>query len=201
MGKIVKKVKTDEKPFDINSIKTGDTFLTTDYSSFISWCIRGVMKKFAKKNNIDSSIVLSHSGRFVWIANELYVYGSVDSGYKPWLFNNHYSLNDSNEGVIIMRRKIPLTKEEENKTINYCQYLVTVSIGYQYWNFIQWLAFVYLNIDLFKKDGDQFTYCFESELMCRRNLNPEKYGDTYQTDFFRLLNDINYEIVYKNIKE
>ena len=186
--------------FNIKDIKTGDAFLTTDYSSFISKAIRYVMTAWGKKKGYDTQTVLSHAGTFVWIADELYVYGSVESGFKPWLFRYHYSLIDPNEGVIIMRRKEPLTDKEEKQITNYNQHLTTVSIGYQYWNFIQWLVLVYLGINMFKVDSDNFTYCFESQLLCRKNLNPDRYGETWMTDYFMLVNDPYYDIIYKNVK-
>lgn len=186
----------------LDDIKTGDTLLCTDYTSFISKAIVKVMKKWAKKkygiNNPE--IVLSHSARFARIAGELYVYGSIDSGYKPWLFKNHYSLNDPNEGIVIQRRKVPLTEEEENKTINYMQHLVAINLMYQYWMFIQFLLLVYCNINIFKKRSDDFTYCYYGEWKCRQNLNPETHTQTPIVDFFMLLNDPEYEIIYKNIK-
>ena len=185
---------------EITDIQTGDGFLTTTYNNFVSKAIVYVMKKWAKKKGIQAPIVLSHAAGFAWIAGELYVYGSIDSGYKPWIFNKHYSLTDSNEGVVVMRRKIALTDAEKNQTINYMQHLTTVSFMYQYWNLLKWLILVYLNINLFRPDSEKTTYCYESELMRRKNLNPDKYGETYQADFFMLIDDPNYEIIYKNLK-
>jgi len=195
----------------INDIQTGDNFLTTSYDDFVSKSIVKVMKKYAKQHNIKSEIVLSHAAELIWIANELYVYGSIDSGYKPWLFRRHYKLDDPNEGCVIMRRKIPLTDDEKNKITNYCQYLVGVSFMYQYFNLIKWLVLVYLHINLFKLSYKiskllniiyKITYCYQSTFMCRKNLNPEYYGnyEDYMVDFFMLINDDKYEIIYKNIK-
>lgn len=196
----------------LNDIKTGDSFLVTNYEDFISKCIVHVMKKWAKKRGIKTDIILSHAAEFIWITNELYVYGSIDSGYKPWLFRKHYSLDDLNEGCVIMRRKIPLTIEEQNKITNYCQYLVGVSFMYQYFNLVKWLLLVYLNINIFKLSYKiskflntvyKITYCYESTYMCRKYLNPEYYNnhEDYMVDFFMLINDINYEIIYKNLKK
>jgi len=184
---------------DIKDIKTGDAFLTREYNDFLSKEICYVMKKWGKKKGYDTSTIFSHAGTFIWIADELYVYGSVESGYKPWLFRLHYSFDDPNEGVAVMRRKTPLTEAEEKQITNYCQHLTTISISYQFWNFIQWLVLVYLGINLFKKDSQDFTYCYESQMLCRKNLDPDKYGETWQTDIYMLLNDPNYEIIYKKL--
>jgi len=181
-------------------IKTGDTLLVTDYASFVSRMIVKVMKRWAKKKGYKSDIVLSHAGHFAWISGRLYVFGSIDSGYKPWLFENHYELDCDELGIVIMRRNEPLTIEEESKTTHFALHLVALSFMYQYWNFIQWLFLVYLNINFFRKDSDVVNYCYESEMMCRKNLNPDRYGETYQTDFFDLINDPNYQIIYKNLK-
>ena len=196
---------------ELSSIQTGDNFLTTDYNSFVSTTIVKVMKKYAKQHNIKSEIVLSHAAELIWIAGELYIYGSIDSGYKPWLFRKHYSLTGSTEGCVIMRRKTPLTEEEQNKITNYCQYLVGVSFMYQYFNLIKWLALVYLHINLFKLSYkiskllntiNKITYCYQSTYMSRKNLNPEYYNnhEDYMVDFFMLIDDNNYEIIYKNLK-
>jgi len=131
----------------------------------------------------------------------LYVYGSIDSGYRPWIFKDHYSLTDPNQGVVIQRRETPLTVAEENKTIKYVQHLTTVSWMYQYWNFIQWLALVYLGWNWFSKDPDHFTYCYEADYKRRKNLNPEWYpGQDWRVDFFMLSEDKHYPVIYKNLK-
>ena len=190
-------------------IKTGDTLLIMDKKSFISKSIVKVMKKWAwKKYKIaNPPIVLSHAARFAKVYNTTYVYGSIDSGYKPWEFDKHYSFDSGEYSIVIMRRKIPLTPTEEERTFRYIQELTAVSFAYQYANFIKWLALVYLNINLFKLSDKisklfsiqrKITYCYESEYMCRKNLNPKNYGDTYQVDFFMLINDPNYEIIYKS---
>jgi len=97
-----------------------------------------------------------------------------------------------------MRRKTELSEAETIQTFNYCLHLDSVSIMYQYWNFVQWLFLVYLGINTFKKDNDGFTYCYESEAKARKNLNPENYGDVEQTDIYKLLLDPNYHIIYKS---
>lgn len=184
----------------IDQIQTGDTLLVTNYKDFVSKTIVSTMKKYNKQNNINCPIVLSHSVRFARIAGKLYVFGSIDSGYKPWIFEKHYSLNDPNEGLVIMRRKTPLTIKEKAQTTNYCLHLTTVSFVYQYWALLQWLLLVYLKIDTFKQDSDKTNYCYESEHMCRKNLDSTKYGETYKTPFHILITDPNYEIIYNNIK-
>jgi len=180
---------------DISEIKTGDSFLVRG-NSWISKTICAVMKHWGKKNKQPISPIYSHAGRFIWIAGELYLFGSVENGYNPILFKNHYDWNA--DDFAIMRRKTPLSDIETNQTTNYVLHLDTVSISYQYWNFIQWLMLVYLNINTFKKDSDKFTYCYESERMARKNLNPEWYGNVAETDIFELLYDPNYDIIYKS---
>lgn len=178
---------------DINSIKTGDTLLV-NRDNFISKTICKVMRHWGKKRNQNTSLLYSHGARFIWIADELYVFGSVDNGYNPILFKKHY--NWDTDDFAVMRRVKELTPEEEKQTTNYCLHLDTISISYQYWNFIQWLLLVYLNINTFGKDSDKFNYCFESERMARKNLNPENYGDVNRTDIFDLLYDKNYKIIH-----
>jgi hypothetical protein len=182
-----------------DQIHTGDTFLVTNPKDFVPRQICAVMRQWAKKKGYDKlpdynpKFIFSHAARFAWIAGELYLFGSIDSGYKPILFRRHY--NFDKDYYIVMRRKAALSDTEKDQTINQCIHLVTVSGLYQFWNFVQWLALVYLDINLFKKDSDKFTYCYEGERMARKDLNPENYGDTYQTDLFQLVYDPNYEII------
>jgi hypothetical protein len=179
----------------LKDIKTGDTFLVKS-NSFLSKTICKVMKKWGKKKGYDTSLIFSHAARFIWIADKLYLFGSVDNGYNPILFNRHYNWN--NDNFIIMRRNKELSELEQKQTTTYCLHLDTVSISYQYWNFVQWLFKVYLNINLFKKDSDKFTYCYESERKARKDLNPENYQEVYITDIYQLLYDPNYKIIYKS---
>jgi len=181
--------------FRKEDIKTGDTFLVRS-DTFLSKTICKVMRHWGKKNGYPTDMIYSHAARFVWLADELYLFGSVENGYNPILFDRHYDWD--HDDFVVMRRKTPLTPEEEKQTIHYVLHLDTVSVSYQYWNFIQWLLLVYLNIDTFKEDGDKFNYCYESEARARRNLNPEFYDKVYKASVFDLLYDPNYEIIYKS---
>lgn len=182
---------------NINDIQDGDTLLVRNEKSFLSRTICKVMTKWGKRNGYPVTPMYSHAARFVWIADTLYVFGSVDNGYQPWEFNKHYDWNESDFAV--MRRINPLTDEEKKQTTRFVLHLDTVSISYQYWNFIQWLMLVYLHIDTFGKDSEKFMYCYESERECRKNLNPEHYiGDVSKTSIFDLLYDQNYEVIYKS---
>lgn len=181
---------------DLKDVKTGDTLLV-NADTFLSRTIRKVMKKWGKKKGYDTSVLFSHAARFVWIADELYVFESVDNGYQPRIFSRHYDWETADFAV--MRRKEELTEAETKQTTHFCLHLDTLSVGYQYWNFIQWLLLVYLNINTFGKgDRDRFEYCYESEMEARKNLNPDKYGDVDQTDIFELLYDPNYKVIYKS---
>jgi len=177
-------------------VKTGDTLLV-NADTFLSKIIRKVMKKWGKRQGYPINIIYSHAARFIWIADTLYVFGSIENGYQPWEFDKHYDWEKSDFAV--MRRKKELSVKEVKQTTNYVLHLDTVSISYQYWNFIQWLLLVYLNISTFNNDRDKFTYCYESEHKARKNLNPNWYvGSVAQTDIFELLYDSNYEIIYRN---
>jgi hypothetical protein len=183
---------------DIKEIKNGDSFLVNG-DTFLSRTICKVMKHWGKKKGYNTTILYSHAARFCWIADELYLFGSVDNGYQPIKFRLHYDWNK--DDFAIMRRKTELSATEEKQTINYCLHLDTVSVGYQYWNFIQWLLLAYVGINTFKKGtNDSFNYCYESERKCRKDLNPENYGDVSQTDIFDLLYDPNYTILYRSKK-
>lgn len=179
----------------IEEIKTGDTILVNQ-DTFLSRTIQKVMKKWGKRQGWPTSPIYSHAGRCVWIEGKLYVFESVVNGYNPRLFERHYDLVESD--LAIMRRIEPLSEEEMVQTTHYCLHLDTISISYQYWNFIQWLLLVYLRFDTFHKDSDKFEYCYESEAKARKNLNPDHYGYVNQTDIFELIYDPYYEVIYKS---
>jgi hypothetical protein len=179
----------------INDIQTGDTWLVKS-DSFLSRVICRVMKHWGKKCGLNTNLVYSHAARFVWIADELYLFGSVENGYNPIPFLLHYDLKKSN--YAIMRRRLPLAEDGKKKTTRYCLHLDTISLSYQYWNLFQWLAKVYLNINLFRKDSDKFLYCYEAERKARKDLNPDHYKEVFITDVFDLLDDPYYVIIAIN---
>lgn len=193
---------------NILDIKDGDTLLVTNHKSFVSRTIVKVMRHWGKKlvkrgiytqEQVDSLHIQSHAARLFWDRGLLYVYGSIDSGYKPWLFERHY--NWATSDFTIMRRKTPLTSTEAAVSFHFAQHLVAISLGYQFVNFLQWLATVYLGIRGFntrKDDNDKFEYCYESEREHRKHLNPEWYGNVDQTDIYDLMLDPHYEIIYQS---
>lgn len=180
---------------NINDIQDGDTFLVRS-NSFLSKTICKVMKHWGKKNGYNVNLLYSHAARFIWIADELYIFGSVANGYNPILFTKDYDWNT--DDFAVMRRKKPLSNKEKKQTTRFVLHLDSISVMYQYWNFIQWLLLVYLNINTFGKDSAKFMYCYESEREARKNLNPENYGDVSETSIFDLLYDENYEVIYKS---
>jgi len=197
---IIKRLVTD-RVFPVNSIqsisevKTGDTFL--GYSdTFLGRSIRSVMRRWGKKKGYDTWLIPNHAARYV-LVNKIptpYLFGSIESGYKPIEWAKHYDWEK--DKFVVMRRKTPLTESEETQTTRYCLHLVTVSWVYQLWNFMQWIMLVYLGIDTFRPDRDAFTYCYESERKARKDLNPDNYGDVSRTDIFDLLYDPNYELIF-----
>ncbi len=180
---------------NIIDIKTGDSFLIRGTSK-ISDLIYKIMKHWGKKKGLNTDLIYTHAARFIWINNDLYIFGSIGNGYEPLLFTDKYNWNTTDFAV--MRRKIPLTIEEQNKTTEYVLHLDSISIGYQYWNFFQWLFLIYLGVDFFGKGSDKFNYCYESERKARKNLNPENYGNVTETSIFDLLYDKNYDIIYRS---
>ena len=180
----------------LSDVKTGDSFGFRG-NSFVSKVILNTMKYWGKRHGYNVDKLYSHFGRAVWIANKLYIFGSIDSGYKPWLFELHYDweLDD----FIIMRRTKELVIIEEIDTTHFCMHLTTINLFYQYLALLQWLILVYLRINTFKNHpSNDFTYCYRAELMCRADLNPENYKQTSVVDVFMLRDDPNYEIIYSS---
>ena len=176
-----------EETMKITDIKTGDTLLTNS-DKFLSRVIVKVMRHWGKKTGRKERKLYSHAGRFAWLGGELYVFGSIASGYNPSTFKGG--------DFAIMRRRVPLTEEETNKTINYMLHLDSISLGYQYWNFVKWLLRVYLNINILWKKTPRFLYCYEAEYYARQNLDPLTHPDQ-PVDIFTLLEDPEYEIIHE----
>jgi hypothetical protein len=196
------KIPVDLPPMMIEAIKTGDNLLIRNPNDFVSRSIVGVMKDYAKEQgytsdpNFDINFTFSHAATFVWVGGKLYLYGSIDSGYKPILFNKHYDWY--NDQYCIMRRNGELTIEDENTVITECQHLVTVSNGYRYWMFLGWLAKVYLNFNTFgKRSPEHFTYCYESTRLVRQALSGNT-DPTAITDVYELIYDPEYSVIYRN---
>lgn len=188
---------------ELKDVKTGDTLLVSNRRSLISRLIIREMKKWGKKKYPEyaGEKVWSHAGTFVWIEGSLYVFESVDNGYKPRLFARHYNWYSSD--MAVMRRNTELTKDEEVRLTHFCLHLVTISLSYQFWNFIQWLVLINTGKNWFPKreDNDKHEYCYESAMECRKFLNPDNYGNVDQTDIYQLLHDTNYKLIYTSFNE
>lgn len=190
----------------LNEVETGDDFLVRG-SSFLSRSICHVMVKWGKQKGYDLQVialVMSHAAKFVRhteLPDTPFLYGSTESGYKPLEFERHYSWDE--DEFIIMRKVGGLSSEQKSKVLRFVIHLVTVSIMYQYWNLIQWLLLVYLHINTFTWDSEDFNYCYESCYLTRRELNPEDYPSTKNPDIFQLILGKGYEIIHysKKLKE
>lgn len=187
----------------ISDIQTGDNFFVRG-DSFLSRSICHVMRKWGKKRGYSLDIiskVMSHAAVFV-VHKELpdvpYLYGSTESGYKPIEFDKHYSWDE--DEFIIMRRIGGLNDEQIGKVLRFVLHLTTVSLLYQYWNLIQWLLLVYLNINTFTWDSDDFTYCYESCYLTRREIDSDDYPKIKNPDIFQLLTGNKYEVIYYSKK-
>src|ERR1035437_4283095 len=97
----------------INDVETGDSFLVKG-TGFLSNLIYTVMKHWGKKKGYNTDLIYTHAARFIWIGDDLYIFGSVGNGYNPLLFIDKYDWNTTDFAV--MRRKIPLTAAEEDQT-------------------------------------------------------------------------------------
>jgi hypothetical protein len=193
----IKELRLKLKTMKLEDVQIGDSMLRRDPKDFISRVICAVMVKWGKKQGYNTDLVYSHAAALIPISGLVYAFGSIDSGYKPWVFEKHYDWDK--DDFCIMRRKTPLTKEEQEQTTNFCLHLVTISRMYQYLNFVKWLMLVYLGINIFgKKENEHIMYCYNSEYQRRRNLNPELYPSSPQTDLFQLLYTPSYEIIYKS---
>jgi hypothetical protein len=136
---------------NINEIETGDILLERG-TGFLSRAIVKEMEIYAKKNHIayKEQEIWSHAGTLLWLNNEFHIRR----------FDLHYEL--LTPVVCILRKKKEYTEAEKAKVVDAAMHLQVINLGYQYTNFIQWLAKIHLGIDLFSKGGNQWTYCFES---------------------------------------
>jgi len=155
----------------IEDIKSGDKIAIRS-NSFLSKVICYFMKQFAEKNLIKYDWIGSHLATCFWDKNtgNLLVAESVDNGFHFREFKKHYDLDK--DDIKILTPKIPYTDKQISDMWNYAMHLQTINLGYQYWNFIQWILYIETKINLFGKGGKKFTFCYESTYLLSQITDP-----------------------------
>lgn len=189
---------------DLTKIQNGDRLLYAG-TSFISKAIIYWMRQYTKKFTISPStltllngFVGSHSGTLFWVNGVLYIYESVDFGYKPDVFTDKYN-DESN--FLILRIKGGYTPEQAKAALAYAMQLVAVSVIYPYWDLIFWIQYITTGISwMLKWGGTKSEYCFESTYRILNHVLPDVFTkDSQVISFFDLVGD-NDIIVIDNRK-
>lgn len=170
-------------------IQSGD-ILAIKGEGFPSPQIIYFMKQYAKKKGIKYDFIGSHLATCFWDKNtgKLLVAESVDNGFHFREFEKHYDLAKGN--IKILRPITPYSEKEIENMWNYAMHLQTVNLGYQYWNFIQWILYIELGISTFGKGGTKFTYCYESTARIAESVRPNDWkGLDEVVSFFDVYNN------------
>lgn len=178
------------------NIKSGDIFLIKG-KGFISDSIVHFMKRYAKKKNIKYDWIGSHAGTLFWDKNSgrLVIAESVDNGFHIRIFDKHYNLEKDNYRIITPI--VPYSESEQQRLWNEAMHLQTINIGYQYWNFAQWILYIETGINIFAKHGDRFTYCYESTCEIAQSVRPNDwpYKEKEIWNFFDMYNNKNFKLL------
>ena len=169
-------------------IQTGDILLVNS-GSFLSKAIRFFMNILRKKLHLPKQWIGSHAGTFIWINGDLFVAESVKNGFRINLFSRHYA----NMKDFEIRRPVkPYTKDEEDMIFDKIFKLQEISDTYQFWNFIQWIFYILLGINIFGKGGSNITYCYESTVRIRKYVRPTDFPiNPEMTSYFDVIKFTN----------
>jgi len=165
---------------DTSKIQDGDRFLSAG-TAWISKQIIHYMTLYRDKfpvvngvKNLLSGFVASHCATFFWIDGVLYLYGSIDWGYKPIVFTDHYSENDS---WIILRTKDGYTDGQKKLALNYAMVSMGGSTIYPYWALPMWILYVKTGWKwVLNGGGQKAQVCYKSVYQVLRQIEPYKYS-------------------------
>jgi hypothetical protein len=154
-----------------HKIHTGDILLVNS-KSFLSKSIRYFMDILRKKKKIPKQWIGSHAGTFIWLNGDLFVAESVKNGFRIDLFERHYGTMTDFQ---IRRPSKPYSPDEEDMVFDKSFKLQEISDTYQFWNFIQWIFYILLGINIFGKGGSNITYCYESTRRIRQYVRRDEF--------------------------
>lgn len=176
-------------------IQTGDRFLIQGdiKKQVLPRGIHHFMKLYGEKFGLKADWLCTHAGSLVNEDGKIWVYEAVATGYKKNNFEKHYGKKGN---YVIMRKNDITPSQQWAYWVNADKYTSRFK-PYQYWNFIQWILFIYSqgNIDLFGPGSAKALYCFEGEA---RNSNAMEYGHypwPEITTSYDLYNDNKYSVI------
>ena len=165
---------------DLKLIHSGDIGVFAGKST-VSKLIIHYMKEYRDngKFNIDKGIiellngfVPSHLATFFWIDRQLYLFGSIESGFKPILFKDH--MYDYTSFMII--RKSGYTIEKVSKGLKYAMTSTGKSSIYPYWRLPLWIVYTKTGWKWpMSWGGDKAMECYKSTYEILREVFPEEY--------------------------
>jgi hypothetical protein len=128
-----------------NDIQDCDTMLCEGKAD-LSTLIESEMRHYRMNFTIDPGVlkifdgfVPSHSATFFREHGQLYVYGSIFTGFKPELFTANYSENDN---LRVFRSSVSITQAQKDSAFAYAQMLVDVTNGYPIYELITWMLYI-----------------------------------------------------------
>jgi len=163
---------------DLSDIQDGD-FGFFQGRKGISKAIIKAMEDYKKNFVIDPAVlalldgfVASHVGVFFWDRGELWLYGSIEWGFKPIKLRDHYNITDS----FIVLRDPGWTKALQDKAFIYCQEKVGDSTSYPYWRLLLWRLYISTKWEWpMSWGGQRAEECYKSGYQVKREVFPDRY--------------------------
>ncbi len=159
-------------------IKNGDTGLFAG-TSFLSKEIIRFMTQYRNEFPVDKEVVAklkgfvpSHAGTFFRVDGVLYLFGSIEWGFKPIVFLDHYSDADS-----FMVFRDGLTLDQSHRALKKAMVMTGESTLYPYWSIALWILYIKTHWKwLLSFGGRRAEVCYESTYEIKREVLPEKYN-------------------------
>ena len=120
-----------------------------------------------------NGFIASHCATFFWVQGKLYIYGSIEYGYRPIVFTDHYSDADS---FLVLRSRDGYTASQKIAAFNYAMQALGDSTIYPYWALPMWIAYVKTGWKWFLSGGGhRAQVCYKSVYQVLKAVEPEKY--------------------------
>jgi hypothetical protein len=167
----------------VATIQTGDAFISHGTAT-ISQAIEYFMEEYRKNFHVDPGVIklltdangkvmtISHCATFIWDAGDLWLYGSIDWGYKPIIFTDHYTENDN-----LMVLRDGLTEIQQHNLVVDAMKMTGEATLYPYWILAMWALYVATHWKyLLSGGGHRAEDCFKACYELKRAILPDKYN-------------------------
>ena len=176
-------------------MKTGDIILVHSGKSFVPKFIAAIMRKYIKRNNLDSK-PYHHGGTIVKIDGYFHVAEANKDGFQITRIDDAYSTEAWLKRIDIKTPIVPYTELEQHKlTQSALSYSMKVT-RYDYMNFIWWLYYFLTGLWIGKNNNR--LYCSEAVAELANKIRPNTFRNPQRTNPVDLAVNINYKKLVVN---